>query len=344
MIETISRMKVTIVVLALLLHGFAHTNPPQNPSLPVEIYVAKEKEVFDIVHSAGVIKSSNSQYLLAEISGKLLKIHNFPDGIVKKGDLLAEIDNKDQQADYDAAKANLELAKLLAKRTGGLIKSGAASITDNDKAQAQLQIAQANFDKATTQLEKSKIRAPSDGIISLELKSPQDLMKIGDPIFHFEQLNPLEVEFALPKRLFNQVKFGNLVKYTIDDNLTTEGYITRISNVLSLDDESFAIKAIVANPTDKIMPGMFTSIDIICNQRNAIALPIEAVVQTNKGTNVYKLQDGQIAIAPVEKGSLFGDEVIITEGVKEGEQVIISGQMKLYPGMNAHPIATEIEK
>lgn len=334
-----------ILYIAILLKLLACTDllagQAAQPASPVDVYLVKKKEVYDKVHSAGVIKSLNSQYLIAETSGKIKKIYTYTDGKVKKGELLAEIDNQAEQAAFDSAVASLKLAEIAAERSEKLMKVNAGSVSENDKAQAQLKLAKAAFDNAKDRLEKSKIIAPEDGVVSLELKAEQELVKPGDKIYQFEQLSPLEVEFLLPRRFFKDVKTGNTVIYQVDGGINAEGHIAAVSNVFSLEDESFKVKAIVANPQNLIAPGMFTSIDVICNTQQAITVPVEAIVQTASGMNIYKIVNGVVAIAPVEKSAFFGDEAIISKGVEVADQVIISGQHKLFPGMPVIAVANE---
>lgn len=334
-------LRVVFCLLVFVTYQAFAAKPPEPPKLPVEVYIAKETEVYDQVHSVGVIKSYESSYLLAESSGKIAKVFTPKDGLVTAGQLLAEIDNVVQKANYDSALANYNLAKITAERTSKLSKSNLVTTAENDRAQTAFNNAQAVLNQAEKELQKTKIIAPADGVVSFELKLAQEWVNIGERIYHFEQLNPLEIRFSLPRKFHSKIKVGDLVKYTIGDTIHAQGYVTAISDVFTMESESFELRAIVANPDDKIKPGMFASVDVICEMRKAITIPVEAIVQTVQGINVYTVKEGKVQIVQVEKSSLFDGDVIITKGIEVGDEVIISGQMKLYQDMEVTPIDHE---
>ena len=89
---------------------------------------------------------------------------------------------------------------------------------------------------------------------------------------------------------------------------------------------------------------MFTSIDVITDLHQALIVPQQAVVFTEKGSVLFKLQDGKIHSVPILKGVDFGDMVEVKSGISATDQIVISGQMKLHEGMEAHPLSVEEKK
>ena len=332
----------SFVVWLLLLSNFASAYPGQGPA-EVETVTPEKKQIYNKIHSVGVVSSSLSTFLLAESSGKIRKINFASGGMVKVGDVLAQIDDHVAKANMDAAAANANLAQLKFDRAKKLFATKTISPADYDKAVADLAGVEAEKAKALDALNKTKIIAPFDGVVGFTLQQEFDNVQPGDKIFKIEQFNPLQIEFKLPQRFYGQIKKEDAVEYAMSDGLTSSGHIIAISDVLS-QDESFGVKAIVANPENKITPGIFASIDVQSDPHQALLIPQQAIVLTEQGPVVYILSEKTIKIMPVVKGQNFANMVEIKSGISESDQVIISGQMKLYPGMEAHTLPPEATK
>lgn len=310
----------------------------------VETVKPEKKQVYNKIHSAGVINSPLSTYLLAESSGKITKIYFADGGQVKAGDVLAQIDDQVARADLDAATANFNLARLKTDRAKKLLQAKAISQVDFDQSIASLAQAEADKAKAQDATTKTRLIAPFDGIIGFAMKQEYDYVSLGDEIFQLEQLNPLQVEFSLPRRFYGQVKLEDIVKYDLQQGRESSGHIIAVNKVINPEDESFNVKAIIANPNNDIIPGVFTSIDILANPHQAILIPQQAIVLIEQGPVVYKLDNQIITITPVKKGQNFGNMVEINSGITDNDDIIISGQMKLYSGMKAHSLSPEEKK
>lgn len=313
-------------------------------SAGVEVITPKSQEIYGKVHSAGIINSPESVYLLAESVGKIIHIYFNNGGAVRTGDVLAQIDDQVAQANLSIAVANLNLAQLKSDRANKLLKVNAASQANLDQAMAELTLAKSELLKKRDELEKTKVIAPFDGIIGFKLKQEYEMVNVGDKIFRLEQFNPLEVEFNLPRNFHRMIKAGDKVEYKIDAGANTKGQIIAVSEVINPEDESFSVRASVINAGNNFIPGMFTSIDVITDLHQALIVPQQAVVSTEKGSVLFKLQDGKIHSVPILKGVDFGDMVEVKSGISATDQIVISGQMKLHEGMEAHPLSVEEKK
>jgi membrane fusion protein (multidrug efflux system) len=332
-----------IILFALTQGKISMAFPGQGPS-PVETVVAKKNIIYDKIHSASIINSPKSVYLLAESSGQLTNIYFNNGGQVKEGELLAQIDDLVAKSNLDSAIANLNLAKLKADRAQKLYQANAASQANLDQATSELAKSEADLVRAKDDLRKTKILAPFDGIVGFKLKQEFEMVNIGDKIFRIEQFNPLETEFRLPRKFYSSLKLGDKVEYLIDNQTNAVGYVKAISEVINLEDESFSVRASIDNPDNKIIPGTFTSIDVMANTHEAIIVPQQAIVFTEKEPIIYILQDGKVHAVPIKTGSNFQDMIEIKSGITENTLVIISGQMKLYEGMEAISLPTEEKK
>lgn len=313
-------------------------------SVEVEVVTPKLQEIYEKLHSTSIIHSPESVYLLAEAAGKVVHVYFNNGGAVKAGDILAQIDDQVAQANLAIAVANLNLAQLKFDRANKLLLANTSSIASFDQAVAELDLAKSELIKRRDELEKTKIIAPFEGTIGFRLKQEYEMVMVGDKIFRIEQFNPLEVEFNLPRRFYHTIKAGDKVEYKINENANAIGKIIAISEVINIENESFSVRASVDNTGNKFIPGMFTSIDVFADLHQALIVPQQAVVSTEKGLVLFKLQDGKIQSLPIVKGVDFGDMVEVKSGVSESDQIVISGQMKLHEGMEAHSVPTEEKK
>ncbi len=313
-------------------------------SVGVEVTTPKSQEIYEKVHSSAIIASPASVNLLAEADGKITHIYFNNGGAVKAGDVLAQIDDQEAQANLAVAVANLNLAQLKSDRANKLLQANAASQVNFDQAVAELALANSELLKKRDELEKTKVIAPFDGTVGFKLKQEYEIVKVGDEIFRIEQFNPLEVEFNLPRRFYSLIKSGDKVEYKVDANTNTFGQIIAVSEVINPENESFSVRASVDNIGNKFIPGMFTSVDVITDLHQALIVPQQAVVSTENGLIIFKLQDSKIHSVPIVKGVDFGDMVEVKSGISENDQIIISGQMKLYGGMEAYSLSAEEKK
>ena len=335
--------RIYFVSLVLILYNGASFAFGHGPA-SVEVIAPKSQEIYEKVHSSAVIASPESVYLLAEADGKIIHIYFNNGGAVKVGDVLAQIDDQEAQSNLAIAVANLNLAQLKSDRANKLLQANAASKASFDQAAADLALANSEFIKKRDELEKTKVIAPFDGIVGFKLKQEYEIVNVGDKIFRIEQFNPLEVEFNLPRRFYGLIKAGDKVEYKVDANASTAGKIIAVSEVINPENESFSVRASVDNTGSKFIPGMFTSVDVITDVHQALIVPQQAIVSTEKGLMLLKLQDGKIHSVPIVKGVDFGHMVEVKSGISEDDQIIISGQMKLYEGMEAYSLSAEEKK
>ncbi len=313
-------------------------------SAGVEVVTPRSQEIYEKVHSAGIINSPESVDLLAESTGKIIHIYFNNGGTVRGGDVLAQIDDQVAKANLSIAVANLNLAQLKSDRANKLLKVNASSQANLDQAIAELALAKSELIKRRDELEKTKVIAPFDGTIGFKLKQEYEMVNAGDKIFRLERFNPLEVEFNLPRKFHRTVKVGDKVEYKIDYDANTDGQIIAVSEVINPENESFSVRASVINTGNKFIPGIFTSIDVITDLHQALIVPQQSVVSTEKGLILFKIQEGKIRSVPIVKGVDFGDMVEVKKGVSEVDQIVISGQMKLHEGMEVHPLSVEEKK
>ncbi|MBS4772042.1 MAG: efflux RND transporter periplasmic adaptor subunit [Proteobacteria bacterium] len=318
-------------------------------------------------------QGSKETEVRARVGGILLKRNYVEGSQVEEGSVLFQIDPEPFKVTLNQAKAklaqvNAELknAETQWQRTEKLYKEKYASEKARDDARANLdslaasaQLAQAEVDAAQLNLDYTTVKAPISGITSMEVQSEGSLISAtGDSslLTHITQLDPIYVIFSaseneilsltnmvdrgLIRNPENQneikakVRFGNDVVYPL------EGEINFMNSNVDQKTGTIKLRAVFPNPEARLRPGQFLRLIMEGLTRiDALVVPQEAVMQASDGAFVYRVNEkGVVESVSVQTGLTTKDGGwIIDSGLKPGDVVIVSGVMKIRPGMTVKP-------
>jgi len=310
--------------------------------------------------------------ILARVSGFLDKILYKEGDVVHLGEVLFQIDPKPFQAQVAAAKgevanreAQLWTAKANLDRIKPLAEQDAASKSDLDNAigavksaQAELSSARARLDKAELDLGYTTIHAPVTGVSGQAFFREGTYVTAGASgrLTYVARIDPIWVVFSVSQNQMAQrqqeIAAGQLVppadnQYQIGVDLSDGtryphvGKLNFVSPTFNQDTGTFLIRAQLENPDSVLRPGMFVKATVTGAERpNTLTVPQKAVQQTSNGHVVFVVKpDGTAETRPVMVGSWVGNDWIITQGLKEGEQVIVDGFQHLKPGTPVKVVA-----
>lgn len=318
-------------------------------------------------------QGSKETEVRARVGGILLKRNYVEGSQVEEGSVLFQIDPEpfkvtSNQAKAKLAQVNAELknAETQWQRTEKLYKEKYASEKARDDARANLdslaasaQLAQAEVDAAQLNLDYTTVKAPISGITSMEVQSEGSLISAtGDSslLTHITQLDPIYVIFSASENemlsLTNmvdrglirnpenkneikaKVRFGNDVMYPL------EGEINFMNPNVDQKTGTIKLRAVFPNPEARLRPGQFLRLIMEGLTRiDALVVPQEAVMQASDGAFVYRVNEkGVVESVSVQTGLTTKDGGwIIDSGLKPGDVVIVSGVMKIRPGMTVKP-------
>lgn len=318
-------------------------------------------------------QGSKETEVRARVGGILLKRNYVEGSQVEEGSVLFQIDPEPFKVTLNQAKAklaqvNAELknAETQWQRTEKLYKEKYASEKARDDARANLdslaasaQLAQAEVDAAQLNLDYTTVKAPISGITSMEVQSEGSLISAtGDSslLTHITQLDPIYVIFSASENemlsLTNmvdrglirnpenkneikaKVRFGNDVMYPL------EGEINFMNPNVDQKTGTIKLRAVFPNPEARLRPGQFLRLIMEGLTRiDALVVPQEAVMQASDGAFVYRVNEkGVVESVGVQTGLTTKDGGwIIDSGLKPGDVVIVSGVMKIRPGMTVKP-------
>jgi membrane fusion protein (multidrug efflux system) len=296
------------------------------------------------LNSIGTLRAINGADLSSEVAGIVDKTSFESGGDAEKGAVLVQLRNEDDLARLQALQATAKLAQVTLDRDLKQLKAQAVSQATVDSDEASLNNAKAQADAQQATLDKKTIRAPFAGHLGIRQVDVGQYLTPGTAIVTLQQLDPIYVDFMMPEQSLPQLKADQNVTLTTDA-FPDQNFIGKISAINSKVDETtrnVSVRATVPNPDHKLLPGMFGHVAVDAGQAaKLITLPQTAIVFNTYGNTVYVIKHGDKDGKPqdtaqqnvVITGESRGDQVAITSGVKEGDEVITSGQVKLRNGM-----------
>jgi multidrug efflux system membrane fusion protein len=309
-------------------------------------------------HTIGTVSIDATVQVKSRVDGQVMSAEFTEGQMVRKGDLLFSLDPLPFQAELQQAEAQLarDQAQLAnaqhdMKRFSQLTAKGFATTQENEQATAQAKIMtaatmsdQAAIDLAKLQLGYTEIRSPIDGKTGRILVEPGNLVKANDlPLVVINQLQPIAVTLSLPQRdlplLQRRMAKGKLaVIISIPGDPTgsrLKGKVDFINNAVNAASGTIELKASFDNADLRLVPGQLVDAVIVLQTLDAaVTIPSEAVNDGQDGRYVYIVKpDNTVAVQNIKVAHEDGGVSVISEGLKNGDRVVVDGQLRLAPGM-----------
>lgn len=335
---------IVLVILALLLRGFFGRAKEQPPPPPRPVSTAKviQNDVPLYLDEIGTCSAFETVQVQAQVTGQIIERH-FKDGAeVKKGDLLFTIDPRPYQAVLESAQADAALNQGNLKRQQELRAKNVTTGQDLDTAQANAQKAAAAVDAAQVNLDYCYIKSPINGRAGLRNVDTGNVVGPGtSPLVTIQGLDPIYTDFSIAEPdipLVRKYLGGPNVKVVTDaedDNISPRtGDLYFIDNAVQPGSGTVRARGITPNPDRALWPSQFVHVRLILDVlKDAKLVPSSAVQIGQNGPFVFVVKpDSTLELRPVKQGQRQGDLVVLTDGVKLGESVVVSGQLQLAPG------------
>jgi membrane fusion protein (multidrug efflux system) len=307
-----------------------------NRSLAVDAIVLKPSRLDNKLNVTGSVLANESLELKSEVSGKITSISFIEGKQVKKGDLLIQTDDDEILAQLTKQKFNRKLNNDNEFRQRKLLEKDAISQEEYDNALNRLNTTEADIQLLETQLSKTRIRAPFDGVIGLRFVSEGAYISSSTVIATLYNISPAKIDFAIPGRYSTQVSSGKKIRFTIESDLIVyEGEVYAIEPRIDPDTRTLKIRALADNKSGNLLPGQFVKVELILDSSdNAILVPTEAVIPEQEGKKVFILENGKAKEAKVETGIRTANSLEILSGLKVGDTLLTTGILQLKAGIN----------
>lgn len=350
---------MALVCLAALFFAGCEKKAPaafERPPAPVTVATAVAEDVPIYLDQIGKFVAREVVSIQPQVSGRITQIH-FTDGAdVKTGQVLFTIDPRPYQAQLNVAEANLaearaalELAQINFERVASVTDPRAVSRQDHDAkrnavevAKAQVKQNQAAVESARLNLDYCTIRSPING------RAGQRLVDLGNVVtantgslLVIQRLDPIYADFTVAENNLTAVQ-RNMARGTLrvevrlsdDPDKPRDGKLTFLDNSVQDGTGTVKLRATIANSDRRFWPGRFANVRLILGtQRGAVLVPADAPQMSAKGRFVYIVKEDFTAeLRPVTVGQRQGELVVIDNGVKRGERVVVNGQLAVTPG------------
>lgn len=306
---------------------------PQKVSIQ-EIKVSEQPEILTY---SGSIEADNTVSIGFTVAGRVLTVYVQEGQQVKKGQLLATIEQNTYQNAFAVADAGFEQAQDNFNRLNQLYKKGSLPERDFIAAKVALAQSKANRDIAAKNLADTKLYASFSGIITQKITEIGATAAPGVPAFTIVKTDKVYATAAITENEISALKIGNNAKILIPSlNKEINGKVTIINPQADNFSKTYMVKVRIDNAKGELLPGMIADINITTgNIQNAVIIPSSAVVRDPDNINyVFILKENKTAFKKrVNISSITGaSDIIVNEGLQSGDKLIVSGQTNLEDG------------
>jgi len=343
--------------------GSKHGGGGAGLAIPVTLQVASTLDFPVYLDGLGTVQAYNSVLVNARVSGLIQEI-KFQEGQeVKQGDVLAVIDPRTFQAQFDQAvsktlqdTAQLESAKILLARDQDLLNKNVLDHQTYDtqkylvaQLQATVQADQANAEMQKSQLDWTQVTTPISGRTGVKQVDVGNQVMVGgssangaSAIVTINQIQPIFVAFTLPQQDLDQIREPLLAHKTLEvlaldrnnQTILSKGKLSVIDNQIDTTTATVKLKAVFSNDDYKLWPGQFVNVRLLVSDLpNSVVVPSQAIQLGPDGSYVYVVGgDNKALMRAVITGSTEDGMTLIKSGLKSGEIVVTDGQYRLQPG------------
>ena len=362
-LDTAARRALGIGIAVGSLAVAACTKPaPQRPPAEVTVASAIGRQVTDWDEFTGHFESVDAVEIRPRVSGFVQRVAFTEGAIVRRGDPLFYIDARPYQAEVDRAAADLERARTRAQLAQGeheraqrLVATQAISREELDarssskaEGDAAVRAAAAALETAKLNLEWTVVRAPITGRVSRAAVTPGNLVQAGPPsatlLTTIVSLDPIYVYFDTDEQAY--LKYVNAMRgrsseppvfvgLTNETGFPHKGKLNFVDNRLDPGAGTIRVRALVPNPTQLFLPGLFARVRLVGTEQHAVTLIQDQAVGTDQDRKFVLIlkPDSSVEYRPVTLGRLVDGLRIVNSGLTPGEDVVINGLLRVRPGM-----------
>lgn len=345
-IPLVSLLTVAVFVLvigfpigAFLVKGF-----PQQPPAAVTTAIAKTEEWQSLLQAVGTFRPVRGADLSVEVPGIVETVNFDSGGDVPAGQVLIKLRDADEIGRLRTLEATRDLWRANFARDKAQFERQLISKVQFDTTEANLHAFEAQVAQQQAILDRKTLRAPFAGHLGIRNVNAGQYVAPGTPIVTLQALDPIFFDFFLPQQVLDRIRIDQRVTLSVDTypGETFEGKLTTIDPKVDQSTRNVAIRATVANKDRRLLPGMYATALVVTGEKERhITLPQTAILFNPYGNLVYILDretgpDGTVSLVAkqtvVTTGETRGDQIQILSGLKEGDEVVSSGQLKLQNG------------
>ena len=313
--------------------------PPVN--VTVETIVA-EPQLADTFELPAVVEPNRVIRVSAEVAGRVERIGPEKGDVVRAGDPLVQLNADLLQPQFEIAKAQVEYDQLEHERMANLVKEDATARRDLDNATTQLAISKARLDEIRARLDRTRILAPTGGVLNDLLVEEGEYVDPGNPVAEVVETDTVKVVVEAPERDIAFFAVGGKAEVLVDTKgrqRSLAGSLTFISELADSRTRSTRMEITLKNEERLLRSGQIVRVRLTRQiLKDAILIPLLAVIPMEDGMAVYVVSSAQAERHDVRLGTIKGDRVQVLSGLKPGDQLIVAGHRFVAPGQKVNVV------
>ncbi|TNJ23768.1 efflux transporter periplasmic adaptor subunit [Aeromonas sobria] len=331
-------------------------NRPE-PEFPVTAMGTKAQDWVPTIEAIGFIEPNQGVTLSTELAGTIDAI-TFESGTrVKAEQLLLSLDSSVEKANLRASQAKLPAAKAKFDRFLNLYKTSSISKEQLDDAEASFRSLEADIESLKATITRREVRAPFSGMVGLRNVFLGQYLQPGTDIVRLEDTSMMRLRFTVPQTDISKITLNQIVKINVDAYPQTQfdGHITAIEPAVNYQSGLIQVQADIPNNEGQLRSGMFARASIILpTVKDQMVIPQTAISFTLYGQNVYVLKEGEetdkegnkvkvlrAKQVVVKAGERRGNDVHVLSGIQAGDQIVLSGQVRLSNDTKVHVVEND---
>lgn len=316
----------------------------QLPPTAVTTVVAQRATWPSTLSVIGTAEAIQGVTVSADLPGTIDKIHFESGQWVHEGDILVDLDTRQERAQLASLEAQRDLARINFDRAQQLVKAGVISRSDYDNATTQQKATEAQVGDIRAAIARKTIHAPFSGVLGIRQVSLGQYLAAGQAIVSLQSLSPIYVDFGVPQQDTPKIVPGHVLRVTNSDlpGMAFTGRITALDSVINEQTRNIQVQAIVTNKENKLRPGMFVQVELpLGSPREVVPVPASAINYAPYGDSVFVITDMKDAKGNSYRGvrqqivkieGSRGDQVAVTSGLNPGDEIVSSGVFRLRNG------------
>ena len=294
----------------------------------------------------GTLRARREVKIHNQEDGQIIKLPYYEGDAVKKGAVVARLDDKLLLAQLARAQATLQQAKQDLARTKNLFKKKLVSDEELNRTQTALEVARADEEVLATRVSYTTIRAPISGVVSARLSEPGNIAERHTHLLTISDPTSLITEVTLSELLISKLSLNHPVKVSVDalGGQVFDGHVSRIFPNLDPVTRRGTIEVELKPVPEGARPGQLCRVKLKTNAANRLLIPFSALRRDQTGEYVFSIDEEQkVQRTKVLGGLRIGEQVEILDGLTEGQQVVTKGFLDLVPGKKVKIVSRDKE-
>ncbi len=306
------------------------------PAPTVTITQLQRIPLSESIEAMGKLQANQSVDITPQVSGRISQMNLVDGGSVKKNQILARLDPREQNGKIQEINITLkdQQRKLAYMETLFQQKAISQNELDSQRAQVAMQAASLITEKAV--LNYYTLSAPFDGVLGFNNTSLGTLISAGTVITTLDDISQMKLDVDLPEAVLSEITPGAVLTANTPawPGKSFKGKITSINPRINTKNLTFTVRAILNNPTGKLRPGMSMAVILKRPTRAVLSIPARSVLFRGNTRYVYLVNKNNIVEErPIKTGQTIGDKIIVSEGLSDNDRIVDQGVVKVRAGL-----------